>query len=177
MTEDEVRARIAEARDLELTIKDLEERLQAAKSSHNTLVTEILPDMLDELGNDVLGFPAQGNQKGFDAKLTPFYSANIAAAWSPERRNEAFAALQKVGAENLIKTQIQIDFPRNNHAEAKAMVDALTKMGCRPTIKETVHPQTLQAWLREEYESGRPLPPLETIGARIGRIVKIKERS
>lgn len=171
-----VRAKAAEAREAEFELESLEERVRDLKKRLETIYEEDLPILMDEAGVDRIGIPAHGNLPAMDAKLSPFFSANIAANWDAERRNAAFRWLEANGSGDLIKTEVAVAFPRGKHEEAKSLAEELSAKGIAPTFKETVHSQTLTAWLREQLESGAELPPLETIGGYIGRIVSLKPR-
>jgi hypothetical protein len=165
------------ARQFELDVADLEARLATTKANLNRLYHETLPDLMDAAGIDHVGLPAEGNKPAVDLTLEPFYRANIAAAWPEEQRDAAFNALRQLGHDDLIKTEITTRFTREERALALRVLDTLrVQFGLDPALKENVHPQTLTAWLREQFEAHNPLPPLDVIGATIGRIAKFKER-
>ncbi len=76
---DALRARAAEARDLELAIADLEQQLKDRKSDLANLYYTVLPELMDAAETDAVGIPAKGNFPGMDFKMRPYYSASIAA--------------------------------------------------------------------------------------------------
>jgi len=165
------------ARQFELDVADLEARLQQTKSNLNKLYHETLPDLMTEAGIDHIGLPAEGNRPAVDLTLEPFYRANIAASWPEEQRELAFSALRDLGHDDLIKTEITTRFSRDERSLALKVLDVLRQQfNLTPALKENVHPQTLTAWLREQFEANNPLPPLDIIGGTIGRIAKFKER-
>lgn len=171
-----VRQKVAEVRDAELRLEDLEEQVSLLKKQLDRIYKEELPSLMDEAGVDSLGIPASGNHPAFDAKLSPFYSANIAASWDAERRAQGFRWLEENGHGDLIKTEVAVSFARGDHEEAKKLLHELSAKGVKPSLKESVHAQTLTAWLREQVESGGEIPPLEKIGGYIGRVVNLKPR-
>jgi hypothetical protein len=171
-----VRETAQQLRDLELRIQTLEQALEEAQSAAHTMRFETLPDLMDQAGVDRVGLPQAGNLPACDLQLTPFYVANIAAAWPEEKRASAFLALAELGHEDLIKTEITVQLPRNERRQAQRIIAALENFSVPVRIKESVHPQTLTAWLKEQFERHNPLPPLEVIGATIGRIARLKER-
>jgi hypothetical protein len=174
---DLLRQTAVELRDLDITIKDLEERLGLAKRQMRELQFETLPNMMDNIGMDRIGLPAKDNMPAYDLILEPYIHANISANWPPEKRAAAFAALEASGNGDLIKTQLRINLARGEHELAAAIVDFLRlQYQINPEVTETVHHQTLTAWLREQFENGKPVPDLETIGARVGRIAELKPR-
>lgn len=179
MSEDALKAiqgEASRARDLEAAIADAEERLRALNASLNEIYHKTLPDMMQAAGIDTIGLPASGNLPAMDARLVSFYSASIAASWPIERRQAAFAALTKLGHEDLIKTTVEISFPRDQRAKVKKFLAGLKKQKLSAEVSEAVHSGTLKAWLKEQVEGHRKLPPLDVIGASVGQVVKLKER-
>jgi hypothetical protein len=165
-----------EARDLELEAEDLERRLKDTKQALRSIYHEELPTLMDQAQTDRIGVPAEGNMPAYDLRLSPFYRAVIPANWSPEQRANAFQALTDLGHADLIKTEVTIMLPRERREDYHKLTDALAALNLTPDIKETVHWKTLTAWLQEQFEHGNPLPPLEAIGAEVGRVVKMTER-
>ena len=163
----------SELRDVELEIANLEERLAAANTRKYRIEREELPELMSEAGTDKIGIPASGNMPAYDLKLTPYYNANIAAKWEPERRAAAYKYLESVKAADLIKTQIVINLPREDRKKAKALLKTLKKFS--PEVKESVHSGTLTSWLKEKTEAGDDVN-LEIIGGQVGQIVKPKIR-
>jgi hypothetical protein len=160
----------------QLAIKDLEERLSATRRELNALQFETLPAILDNLGVDRLGVPAQANMPAFDLTLSPYCKAVIPANWPEQKRAAAFAELIAFGHEDLIKTEIITALPRGQHPLVKQLVNLIRAHGVEPSVNENVHHGTLTAWLMSRLETHQPLPDLETIGANVGRIVRLKER-
>src|SRR6516164_4245209 len=111
------------ARQLELDRQDLEARLNQTKANLHRMYTETLVNLMDELGIDRIGIPAEGNLPAADLVVAPFYSANIPTGWPPERREAALQALTLLGHEDLIKTLVSIQFNRDARAEALQWVE------------------------------------------------------
>ncbi len=168
-----LRDMVKRARSLQMTLNNLEERLKQTGEELRLILQTEMPDLMNELGVPSLTIEPEGNEPGFAAELKPYYSANIAASWTEERRKAAFSALEDLGAGDLIKVAVEFNFAKGQLEKARALAEANAKLG--PKMKQTVHQQTLTAWLREQVEEGRQLPELETIGARIGQHVKLKE--
>src|SRR5262245_19471187 len=155
---------------------DLEDRLQRANAELKKYSTEDLPDLMDQAGIDRIGLPSEGNLPACDLTMVPFYRALIPAEWPPDRRQAAFDALSRLGHEDLIKTDIIISLPRHERRTAMRILAMLEQFNCAPSVRENVHHKTLTAWLQEQFEGRKPLPPLDVIGASIGRVVNLKER-
>lgn len=172
-----LRAQASQARALEQEKANLEERLKATNKALNELYFKTLPDAMDEAGVTSIALPAEGNNPPVELKAQPFYAANIAAGWPDERRNNAFAWLDANGAGDLIKTELTLRFPRGELPSAQKLAAWLRQEhGLEPEIKQAVPHTSLTAWLRETVEQNATLPPLETLGATVGRVVKLKQK-
>ena len=171
------RVKAQEAVELANQIKELEDQLATVKRQHLNVIFDQLPALMDAAGVDRLGLPAHGNYPAMNVELTPYYKANIAAGWPEEKRQAAFTALTELGHEDLIKTEITIAVPRGEHHIVQDLLDMIAcDYGLAGRAAESVHSSTLSAWLREQIEANNPLPPLDVIGATVGRIAQIKER-
>jgi len=158
---------------------DLEEELKTASKAVEEMAMVTLPDLLDSVGIDHVGVPAKGNHAAFDVVMKPYYRATIAAAWTEERKAAAFAALSSLKAGDLIRRTVTISIPNTNpRAEELAMrfVGMADKVGLESEVAKTVPWNSLTSWVKERVEDGKPLPPLDVIGATVGRKATIKER-
>lgn len=176
---DALQARAAEARDLQLSIDDLEAELKEKQTQLRLLYNDTIPSLMDEIGVDRIGVPPQGNKPGVDYKLATTYAANIAAGWPATKRGIAFAVLKRLEAEDLIKTEVTVRLPKGKLELAKKIVKAVEGMGAPAALKQSVHSQTLGAWLREIYiKHGQALSPadLDAIGGYVARTVHAEER-
>lgn len=173
-----LRAKCEELRDTEQTKSNLVERLKEVDVQLATLRHETLPDLMDEAGTDKIGLPGAGNVKSYDALLEPYYRANIAAEWAQERRERAFGALIEEGAEDLVRHTFTIQFGRGEEEAAHMLAELLKSEGYQYQVGLAVPWVTLTAWVKERFQGGAPLSAstLDTIGATVGRIVKLKPR-
>ena len=169
-----IRAKVAAVRDLEARKVELEESLKSVNLSLQQAYYTDLPDAFDELGVAQLTLAPEGNHPGVEAKVQPFYRANIAQDWPPEQRNKAFDYLKDEGAEDLIKTEVIISMPRGFHADAVRIAADLSKAGYAVQVREAVPWQTMTAWLKEQVERLGHIPTLDLIGGTVGRVVKLK---
>lgn len=168
-----LRKLVATARDQEAEKAGLEERITTLSKALNTLYSTTLPDLMDEIGIASIALPADGNLPPVTAQLKPYYAANIQAKWPEQQRKAAFDWLDQHGHGDLIKTEVTVLFPREERAEASELLEELRGEGLEPVIKENVSHQTLTAWLKEQVERSGILPPLELLGATVGRIVRL----
>jgi hypothetical protein len=175
---DELRAFATRARDVKHEIKDLEERLAALAKELREITEQQMPDLLVQSHLDHVGAPANGNLPAMDFKLEKNISANIAASWSEEKKQAAFAVLRDFDAEGLIKAHVSASLPKGQLAKAKKLAAQAEKLGADVTLKESVHYSSLSAWLRELYAGGGAMSTsqLEKIGGWVGLVVRPVER-
>lgn len=177
-----VRDKVALVRDLVAQVADLEARKTAANKQLQDLYFKELPDLFAEVGTDHLGLEAEGNLPAVDAKLKPYYKANIAADWPPEQRRAGFDFLREQKAADLIRTVVTVEFGRGEEEDAKNLTDMLKDFGYTYSVGEAVPWNTLTAWLREQTErmrrGGKEFTPaqLDKIGGRVGKVVEVKPR-
>jgi hypothetical protein len=173
-----LKAQAKQARDLTLEINSIDETLKEKKEELHDLQFSKLPDLMEEIGLDVIGVPAEGNKQGMDFKITPYYSASISAKWPPEKQLAAFDLLKRLKAESLIKTEVSAKLPKGSLKLAKQLIAAAKKLKITADLKQMVAAQTLTAWMREIYDKGQSLSAtdLEAIGGSVGRYVKPVER-
>jgi hypothetical protein len=174
---DRARSLAVEARDLELRKKNLEEELTRANKRLSSIYFDELVTALDDAGVDTLGVKPSGNMPGFDVVISSHVSANISSRWPEDRRRQAFQWLEANGYQDLIKTEVIAAFPREERSEALRFAEEAREHHGSPVIRESVHQQTLTAWLKDLFRSGEVMPPLDVIGGSIARVARLKERS
>jgi hypothetical protein len=170
------RALAVALRDKMREAQDLKERLAALNAEINDIQHAQLVDLMQEAGTDHLGLPAQGNLPACDAKMRPYYHANIAADWEPEKRQAAHDWLEREGHGDILKATVRVQFGRRDLAAARELEAELRSMGLHPDVQVDVPWSTLTAWLKEQVEKYHRTPPLDLLGAKIGSVVKITER-
>jgi len=165
-----LRALCEEYCDLRAEIADLNVRLGAAKSRLDALRTKTLPEKMDEAGVSAIELAARGNRAAARVALRPFASANVAASWPEERRAAAFDYLAEVGAADLIKTTLTVEFNREDRERALEVARWLsTDLKLSVAVASAVSSQTLSKWLRERVR--RKLDTkLDKIGGYVGRV-------
>lgn len=75
-----------------------------------------------------------------------------------DKQTEAYAWLRNNGFADIIKTEIKVPFNRGDDAEAIGLKDELKAKGIKFAATESVHYQTLNAFVREQLERGTDLP-------------------
>ena len=172
---DALRDKVREQRDLLISIADAEERVRELKEELNNLQSVDLPELFTAANVDVVGLPAEGNLPAYDAKLAPYYHANIGADWEADRRSAAYSWLDD-HAPGLIKTTITVVLDRGDRATAVKVRAGLDKAGIEYDEGLSVPWATLTKFVRETVEEKGTLPPLELLGATVGQVVKLRER-
>lgn len=171
-----VRDSLRTYRDLLREEEDLKARLKATGEQIAAMKTKTLPDLFTEVGVDKLGLPAQGNLPAYDAKLVPYYFANISAEWPPEQQARGYDWLDSNGHGDLIRSTYTVFVGKDDRATALMVESALRALKVDFTIKLAVPWNTLTAWLKEQVEKKQTTPPLDLLGATVGSVVKLDQR-
>lgn len=168
---DAVRAKVKEARDIDIDIAGLNERVSVLNQRKNELVFNELPDLFADAKIDRLGIEAEGNLPAYDTVLSDYYHANI----PEDKKDDAFSWLDKNKHGDLIKTVITIELGRGDRKTAKAVEKFLDDNDIGYSRKLAVPWNTLTAFVKEQIGKGVALP-LDLLGATVGRVVKLKVR-
>lgn len=171
---DQLRNAARTMRDLDMEIDSLEELIVDKKAQLNEMKFKQLPDLFDEAGVRAVTIEAEGNMPAYEAKASPYYHANIKNDWPDEQKIAAFNWLENEGHGDLIKTVLKIELGRGDREKAKLVEDALVSMKIDYDRDLTVPWNTLTSFVREQVEEQHTTPPLELLGATVGRVVKLK---
>lgn len=169
---EKVRDAVRRARDIDFKMSELSEQQRALGAEKQEMLHRTLPDLFDEVGIRGIDLEAEGNMPGYDTEVRPYYHANI----RDENAEAAFAWLEKEGHGDLIKTVITVELGRGERKLARAVESALKKLKVDYGRKLGVPWNTLTAFVKEQIEDHGTTPPLDLLGATVGRVVKLKER-
>jgi hypothetical protein len=150
------------------TIAELENNLSVAKENLRRIVEQDLPEAMDEVG--MTSFTMEDGSK---IKVSSFYSASI----SEERKDEAFSWLKEHNFDGMIKAEVKVNFSKGEFEIAQEFLNFIrgfNQKNLNPDYKESVHWQTLRAFVKEQIEGGHPLP-LDTFGVFVGRKAELKK--
>jgi len=179
---DAIRNKLREARALQLEIDDTQEKLselqhklyeiQGGGKERGELV-----DLMESVSMRNFTLEAEGNWPAYSVTLQPYY--NVSFPTDADKRADAINYIAKdMGVPDLVKNVCTVSFGKGESKLAKQLIALLkkAKMYDRTAVASTVHAQTLKAEIRRRFESGKPLSPtaLETIGATVGKVVKMK---
>lgn len=154
---------------VELTkmLEDLEAQVDSVKEALRKVTEHDLPEAMDDVG--MASFTLDD---GTEFEVKPFYAASI----PEERKPEAFEYLKEHNFEGLIKGEVTIKFGKGEFEIAQEFLRFIRGFNLKPIdpeYKESVHWQTLRAWVKEQIEGGLPIP-LDMFGVYIGRKAEIK---
>jgi hypothetical protein len=136
-------------RQLELTrqVQEATEKLERLQSELKMVSERDLPIAMLEAG-----FKKFVMDNGASISIEKYYGASI----SVDNRPRAFQWLIDNGHAGILKTEVTVPFGKGQDArdEAKDLADKLKVEGYDASHEESVHPQTLKAWVREQLENG-----------------------
>lgn len=150
---------------LEAKVASLERQLKETREALANVAERELPNLMVELG--IEGLPLAG---GVQLKL----ATEVYASINKDSQSAAHDWLEANGHEDLIKREFTIRFDRQDETWAKKFQRDLDKRK-RPLavkVKRAVHPQTLNAWVRESLLAGVTLPE-DVFGVFRKRIAKL----
>ena len=150
---------------LERRIEDLEDELKRTQQNLAKISQEILPEALAEHGLSELKM-----EDGSKITVSQFIQAHI----SKEKQDEAFGWLRDHDFDDLIKNVVSLEFGKGEDDHARDVMEALTNRGYWPQNKQSVHPSTLKAFVKEQVEKGAEIPS-DLFGIFIGKKAVIKK--
>ena len=93
---------------------------------------------------------------------------------SKANQEKAYDWLISNGHEGLIKNEVLLKFGREESEVVDETVSALQSRGLSPQVRQSVHPSTLKAFIKEQLTSGNDVPT-EPFGIYIGSKATIKK--
>jgi hypothetical protein len=149
--------------DLEREIAEIELHLKE-KSDKLRELTEIkLPEAMMAVGMESFSLA-----DGTAIKISKFYSASI----PKDKSDEAFKWLRDNNYSEIIKRVINCKFGKGEDERANTVALGLTQLNIPFEDKESVHPQTLKAFVREQIEGGVTIP-MDLLGVYVGNKSKV----
>ncbi len=165
----------ARLRDLLLEKAVADEHAAQLGRSIQAIEQREMPDLMIAAHTDNIGVMPEGNKPGVDFELKRYTHAVIGSDWDAERRARAFLALEQLGAGDLVRHMVVVEFNREEHEAAVALAARLVDGGYSTTVKKDVHWATLTSWVKKKLGEGAELP-MDTLGAHTGWVVKCKQR-
>ena len=150
-------------------LKEIEEAKAALKkleAVHNKIISESLPDLMAEF--DISGFTLSD---GSSISVVPTVGAHI----SKDHQEEAFSWLRENGFQDLIKSDVSMSFRKGEDDRRADFIELAESQGLAVSTKESVHTNTLKAFVKEEVViNGRNVPG-DLFGVYTGQKAVIKQ--
>lgn len=150
---------------LERRVEDLEQDLKRAQQDLNKISQELLPEALSSHGLSELRM-----DDGSRVTVSQYIQAHI----SKEKQDAAFDWLRQHEFDDLIKNVVSLEFGKGEDEAANEVLDMLSQQGFDPVNKQSVHPSTLKAFVKEQIEKGSEIPS-DLFGIFIGKKAVIKK--
>lgn len=148
---------------LESELAAAEAEVERVKDALREITEQKLPEAMMNIGMESFSL-----KDGTYVSVTKFYRASI----SEDRASEAYAWLRENNYADLIKREIKTKFGKGEDQRAMKLAMTLAKMKIPFEDKESVHPQTLKAFVREMVEGGKEFP-MDLLGVYIGNKSKV----
>jgi hypothetical protein len=146
-------------------VAELEASLKAKKEELRLTSEQELPDAMQTAGLTQIRLSS-----GENITINEFYNAHISKA----NQEKAYEWLVSNGHEGLIKNEVLMKFGRDESEIVEQTVSALQSRGLSPEVRQSVHPSTLKAFVKEQFTSGNDIPT-EPFGIYIGTKATIKK--
>lgn len=157
---------IMELKSVESDVAKLQLELLKKEQELKQLSEVKIPEMFLSLGVSRLDL-----EDGSSVVIKKFYAASI----SEENRDLAFAWLRNNEHGDLIKHEVKTNFGKGEDEKCEEVKQLLIDNGVNFTDKESVHPQTLKAFVKEQIESEHSTEfPLKLFNVYIGEQTKIQ---
>tara|TARA_R100001086_G_scaffold217207_1_gene133563 strand:+ start:2213 stop:2788 length:576 start_codon:yes stop_codon:yes gene_type:complete len=143
----------------------LEAEFKAKKEELRLTSEQELPDAMQAAGLTQIILST-----GEKISIKEFYSAHISKA----NQEKAYQWLLSNGHEGLIKNEVLLKFGREESETVRETVSALQSRGLAPEIRQSIHPSTLKAFVKEQLTTGNDIPT-EPFGIYIGTKATIKK--
>ena len=145
-------------------LAELEGAVKAKKEELRLTTEQELPDAMQQAGLTEIVLSS-----GEKISISEFYSAHISKA----NQEQAYQWLISNGHEGLIKNEVMLKFGRGESGIVNETVSNLKARGLSPEVRQSVHPSTLKAFVREQLTSGNDIPT-EPFGIYLGTRATIK---
>jgi len=145
-------------------IEVLEQNLKETKEKLRVVEEQELPDAMHAANLAEIKLTT-----GAKIIVSPFYKGYISQA----NREAAHAWLKENGHEGIIKHEVSVKFGKDESEKAEHAKYVLQQQGLYPSVKEGVHSQTLNAFVKEQLTGGKDLPA-DLFGVYVGSRAKIK---
>jgi hypothetical protein len=151
---------------LKRRMAEAEEAHKAARERFQQFEREEVPTIMQEVGLRRVEL-----EEGTTIEIVDGIETRI----SEKNAEAAMAWLQKNGYAGIIRSEAKFTFGVGGEAELEKLIEAAHFIGLEPVLKETVHPQTLKAFVKERLAEGAPIP-FDAFSINQFKQAKIKEK-
>lgn len=152
--------------DADGSVEQAELNLKEAKERARILREETIPSAMQELGLEEIKLDT-------GQKLS--VKQDVYAAIPAAQKEQAFNWLEQNGFGGLIKVEVTADYRKGEADAAMELFQELQQRGLQVEFGQSVHAQTLKAFLREQLANGTNVP-LDLFGARPVWTAKISNK-
>jgi len=145
-------------------IEKLKEDLKAAEEMARVIREQELPEAMQSANLMEIRLT-----DGSKISIDQFYKGHI----SDKNREKAHNWLVSNGHGGIIKHEIIVKFGKNEKEKAANTIERLKQQGLAPEVKQGVHSQTLNAFVKEQLTGGSDIPA-DLFGIYVGSRAKIK---
>ena len=156
---------VRQLRVVEQEVEEAETLLKNLKAERQKLSTQMIPDLMDEMGVERVDVDG----------LTVTKKQIVAASIPVDKRELAFDWLRDRGLDDIIKNDVVCSFGRGQDNLAKDAFWTLKDKGLEPSTKTHIHPMTLKAFVKDRVEQGQEID-LDLFGAFLTNAVEIKRK-
>lgn len=147
---------VNELEDRNREIKEIEEKLKAAKSRQQILSEQAIPEMLESM--NLREWPMADGR-------TVSIKTTLRHSLSKDRKPAAIEWLKEHEHGDIIKTHVSVRFSVGQEDEVKAAYeDAVKRFGSRAMREDDVHSSTLKSLLSNMLKEGKEFP-MDLFGA------------
>jgi hypothetical protein len=131
------------------TVAQLKAALQAENERLMQLQRVDMPELMNELGLDFARLA-----DGTEFRLSEGVEVKI----PDERRDAAYSWLDANGFGGIIRTTVSAEFSRDERQLALGMLGTMQAAHTEASMKESIHPATLVAFIKERMAKGESFP-------------------
>lgn len=151
-----------------------EEYLANLKQEYNKIAEVQLPEAMQMMGLKFFGLA-----DGYEINIQQVVSTKI----KPEQQEAAYQWLREQGHDDIIKNEVKVVFGRGEGEQAAWLAGNISaiihdegpipgKEAGMVISEQTIHPQTLKAFVTTQLEAGTEFPA-ELFGLYVGKIAKL----
>jgi hypothetical protein len=168
-----IRRLAAEMRDLQTHNASMQEQIKQNNERIEKIKWQDLLDAMDRARMRSFVLEAEGNFPAYEIKTGAYYHANISSDWPEEQRAKSFAWLGK-HEPGMLRNTISVEFGKNTAKQQKMLAAFCKKNKMNFQQIFGVPWNTLTAYVKEQIEEHKATPPLELLGAKVGRVANMK---